>query len=678
MNKSFSVVDQPNNSFDEDFLGIDTHAQALSNFIRQCSTPLTIGIQGEWGSGKTSLLNSISYKLGTDEYKIITINAWEHALLSKPEETLIKIVNEIISDLTSELKASDQLKKKVSNNLEQIAKGALRIASASAAGAATSQVVDELLTSNQNIINDLKKQLEEGTREIIEKQKKYKKIIIYVDDLDRIDPPDAVAVLELLKNIFDIKNCVFVLAIDYQVVVKGLEKKFGKRNNENEWEFKAFFDKIIQLPFMMPIGQYDVGKYIKSLLEEVDYLEVGQGSKDNYDIAKMLTQIIDLSIGGNPRSLKRLVNSLSLIQMFMNVRGNKELETTSNMNISQRDLLMFSIVCMQIKYPDIYDVLTQHANFKEWDERLALEITDGKEKTDDFPHFEEDLKNNSEKEEFDEVWEQAIYRICYVKERYRAKADNISRLFTFIDKEILKEKDGEDTIQSIKDIINETSITSVATKEFSKDKKPYERELYDGIDGYLNKQKEQVKNYYNKNIDFLIKQLDNKIKELFKDDPLVHFKYSKTQGLTVYVKKHAMEIDGLRFAKIKFGFTESKLAKENYLDRRHFVSIDIAKSISKKGLEKVSYEDPSLYKFYQSQSKHAVHMYELEITDIKDFDEIKKFLIESKESVSKFGFATDLNAIKGGHNKNKVLELKLNDFKKRLKDYPGYNNILKD
>ena len=268
-------------------------------------------------------------------------------------------------------KSSDQLKKKVSNNLEQIAKGALRIASASAAGAATSQVVDELLSSNQNIINDLKKQLEEGTWELL-KSKKNKKIIIYIDDLDRIDPPDAVAVLELLKNIFDIKNCVFVLAIDYQVVVKGLEKKFGKRNNENEWEFKAFFDKIIQLPFMMPIGQYDVGKYIKSLLEEVDYLEAGQGSKDNYDIAKMLTQIIDLSIGGNPRSLKRLVNSLSLIQMFMNARGNKELETSSNMNITQRDLLMFSIVCMQIKYPDIYDILTQHANLKEWDERLIL------------------------------------------------------------------------------------------------------------------------------------------------------------------------------------------------------------------------------------------------------------------------------------------------------------------
>ena len=65
-----------------------------------------------------------------------------------------------------------------------------------------------------------------------------------MDDLDRIEPRDAVQVLELLKNIFNIPNCVFVLAIDYQVVVKGLKEKFGERTEENEWEFRAFFNPI--------------------------------------------------------------------------------------------------------------------------------------------------------------------------------------------------------------------------------------------------------------------------------------------------------------------------------------------------------------------------------------------------------------------------------------------------
>ena len=47
----------------------------------------------------------------------------------------------------------------------------------------------------------------------------------YIDDLDRIDPPVAVEILELLKNIFDLNKCVFILAIDYDVVIKGLKSR---------------------------------------------------------------------------------------------------------------------------------------------------------------------------------------------------------------------------------------------------------------------------------------------------------------------------------------------------------------------------------------------------------------------------------------------------------------------
>ena len=59
---------------------------------------------------------------------------------------------------------------------------------------------------------------------------KYQRVVFFVDDLDRIPPTDAVEVLEALKNMFDIPNCIFVLAIDYEVVVKGLESKFGEEN----------------------------------------------------------------------------------------------------------------------------------------------------------------------------------------------------------------------------------------------------------------------------------------------------------------------------------------------------------------------------------------------------------------------------------------------------------------
>ena len=62
------------------------------------------------------------------------------------------------------------------------------------------------------------------------KKNPYKRVVFFIDDLDRINPVDAVEVLESLKNIFDIKDRIFILAIDYDVVVKGLEEKFGEKD----------------------------------------------------------------------------------------------------------------------------------------------------------------------------------------------------------------------------------------------------------------------------------------------------------------------------------------------------------------------------------------------------------------------------------------------------------------
>ena len=85
--------------------------------------------------------------------------------------------------------------------------------------------------------------------------------------MDRINPKDAVEVLESLKNIFDIHSCIFIIAIDYEVVVKGLEDKFGKKTNENEREFRSFFDKIIQVPFSMPTGAYNIENFLDKKLQ---------------------------------------------------------------------------------------------------------------------------------------------------------------------------------------------------------------------------------------------------------------------------------------------------------------------------------------------------------------------------------------------------------------------------
>ena len=133
------------------------------------------------------------------------------------------------------------------------------------------------------------------------------KVVFFVDDLDRIPPGDAVEVLEALKNIFDIPNCVFVLAIDYDVVVKGLESKFGPKTDENEREFRSFFDKIIQVPFSMPVGTYDIENFLVQKLTDLN-VPISEENKEFY------AKTVRHTIGYNPRSLKRYLNSFSLIK----------------------------------------------------------------------------------------------------------------------------------------------------------------------------------------------------------------------------------------------------------------------------------------------------------------------------------------------------------------------------
>ena len=201
------IVDEALVQGGDDALEISSYKNALVDFVKRTDTPMTIGVQGEWGSGKTSLLNQIWNDLddlnkhddSIDDFKQIWINSWEHSLLCSPEECLMKIINEIILELLgadSDKKRSEKITKGVNN----IMKGALRIGSSITLGKAGIDAVDDIFSENSNSIKDLREQLKRLVAEIKTlNTNRFGKIIIYVDDLDRIDPKDAVSIKWLLK-----------------------------------------------------------------------------------------------------------------------------------------------------------------------------------------------------------------------------------------------------------------------------------------------------------------------------------------------------------------------------------------------------------------------------------------------------------------------------------------------
>jgi hypothetical protein len=121
MANTSNIIDKPRKEGAEDLLGVDKYTDALIQFIETCQMPTTLAIQGEWGSGKTSLLNQIRHRLcesalNTQELNIkrpfygIWVNTWQYSLMKSKDEALIAIIGGLTNEILSILKSKHESK----------------------------------------------------------------------------------------------------------------------------------------------------------------------------------------------------------------------------------------------------------------------------------------------------------------------------------------------------------------------------------------------------------------------------------------------------------------------------------------------------------------------------------------------------------------------------------------
>lgn len=96
----------------------------------------------------------------------------------------------------------------------------------------------------------------------------------------------------------------FALAIDYEVVSQGVKQKYGRLIGKEKG--RSFFDKIIQVPFKMPVARYNIEVYVGNALREM-----GVHTEENEVSAYV--GLIQASVGCNPRAMKRLFNAFPLL-----------------------------------------------------------------------------------------------------------------------------------------------------------------------------------------------------------------------------------------------------------------------------------------------------------------------------------------------------------------------------
>ncbi|EAI8623580.1 hypothetical protein I9Q28_01285 [Campylobacter lari] len=221
---------------------------------------ISIGIIGDWGSGKTSFVNMVLEDFKDDEnFIIINFNPWNVSTRKQLiSDFLTMLSKEICKVPFPEFKCRN-LKKiyshfkfkffsEVSQKLEDLAL-LFKMSSYMIADPVTSVA----MSKTSNAISDFNKLLSAEKKGLDEIKNKINtalsnidtKIIIVIDDLDRLADTDIREIFQLVRSIADFKNTMYILAYDNEVVTTALDKIQKDKG-------KRYIEKIVQVPIVLP------------------------------------------------------------------------------------------------------------------------------------------------------------------------------------------------------------------------------------------------------------------------------------------------------------------------------------------------------------------------------------------------------------------------------------------
>jgi len=324
---------------EKDLIGHQDYCDGLVEMIRdvESSGSFTIGIYGQWGSGKTSMLKQIKKALdesSSEDPAVVTVwfNPWQFVA---EEHLIIPFFHTLIAALETSAKKSEREKVVFSQKLSGFVKKIAHVPLALVYGMETKVKIPFLLETKFcfDKIMDRQKEKEDEINAAAAPQKEaamqavakdYEstyynlhrilqdaaadlgvKIVVFIDDLDRCLPEKAVQLLEGLKVLMDLKNFVFVMGVAQEVIERGIRVRYRDLYSAGPQEDLPniegqYLDKIIQFPFSLPAADPDHLK--KNILAE----QLGK-----LKVAEPFIEMVQEALGNNPRTVKRFINAVS-------------------------------------------------------------------------------------------------------------------------------------------------------------------------------------------------------------------------------------------------------------------------------------------------------------------------------------------------------------------------------
>lgn len=310
------ITDEPTK---EDALDFKNYAKTLADIIISSTPRFSVGIFGGWGTGKTSLMLMIKQILDNNE-NVITV--WFDAWRYEREENLAVIP--FLRTLKLTLDASEKSKggkwEGVKNGIKRSAVAFLTSTKVSygVPGVVSAETdfgnVADSLKGDGSIANDsnvtyfyVTQFLERALTELRKDTKdKDRRIVVFIDDLDRCSPDRALEVLESIKSFFDIEGIVYVIGMDSRTINSLVKKKFGADSIVKGLDY---LQKIVQLPFQIPLWRAEdistsIVKIIQKGLAGSELVEMFTDNKD------LIVKAVEL----NPREVKRFINTIILVK----------------------------------------------------------------------------------------------------------------------------------------------------------------------------------------------------------------------------------------------------------------------------------------------------------------------------------------------------------------------------
>lgn len=250
--------DKPISKISEDLLGRAPFsfqlAKAINNYNE--NSGLVIGIYGGWGTGKTSIINMIENEIlnfEDDKTIFIRFTPWNYS----DKDNLIRLFFESLK-----IKLNIQRNKKINNAIDNYLEALDILTIFPFFNTNLVGIFKKIIKSirNNNEISDLETNKRSLEKHLVETKKK---IIVVIDDLDRLTNIQIREIFQLVKQVADFPNLIYILSMDRDVVARALTEVQNIDGND-------YLEKIVQIPFEIPkIGKDKLQNILNNKIENI-------------------------------------------------------------------------------------------------------------------------------------------------------------------------------------------------------------------------------------------------------------------------------------------------------------------------------------------------------------------------------------------------------------------------